>query len=217
MCGPSGAEVSEQHEMANFDNLLRNNYSLLFNKQVDTLQQIHDALSPIIAAGPDAHGMSAEELHARQAQAVSTSGAAAQQAEQAARLYSAGRGGGGTSGVMSGIDQQIQAGIASQGAQAEASRLGQITEADYALGREKFWRAEGGMQALAGQLSPNAAMGGSISGGEAAFSEAKTMSEQSNAMWKDIGSFVTAGIGAGADLFKAFKMPGAGKSSGGDV
>lgn len=215
MCGPSSEEVSQQHELANFDNLLRNNYSLLFNKQADVLSQISNSLSPIIAAGPDAHGMSAEELHARQSEAVATSGAAAQQAEQAARLYSAGRGGGATSGVMSGIDQQIQAGIASQGAQAEASRLNQITEQDYALGREKFWRAEGGMHALAGELSPNAAMGGSIQGGEAAFQEAKTMSDQSNAMWKDIGSFVTAGIGAGADLFNMFK-PKKGGGSGGD-
>src|SRR6266478_10071523 len=148
MCGPSSEEVSQQHELANFDNLLKNNYSLLFNKQIDTLMQLSNSLNPIIAAGPDAHGMSGEELNARQATAVATSGAAAQQAEQAARLYSAGRGGGGTSGVMSGIDQQIQAGIASQGAQAEASRLNQITSEDYALGREKFWRAEGGMQAI---------------------------------------------------------------------
>lgn len=214
MCGgPSSTEVSEQHQLANFTSMLQNNYSTLFSKQADVLTQIGNSLNPIITAGPNAHGMSGEELHARQATAIATSGAAAQQAEQAARLYSAGRGGGGTSGVMSGIDAQIQAGIASQGAQAEASRLNQITAEDYSIGREQFWRAEGGEQALAGQLSPNAAMSGSLSGGQAAFGEAKTMADQSNQMWKDIAGFATAAVGAGTDLFKAFKMPSGGGDS----
>src|SRR6266436_33546 len=104
MCGRSSEEVCQQHELANFDNLLKNNYSLLFNKQIDTLMQLSNSLNPIIAAGPDAHGMSGEELNARQATAVATSG-------------------------------------------------------------------------------------------------------QSNQMWKDIGSFATAAVGAGTDLFKAFKKP----------
>lgn len=224
MCGgPTDAETSQQHDLAGFDKMLEGNYSTLFNEQADVLSQLSNSLKPIIAAGPNAHGMSGEELNARQAQAIATSGAAAAQAEQAARVFSAGRGGGGTSGVMSGIDQQIQAGIASQGAQAEASRLNQITSEDFALGRDNYWRAQGGMNAIAGQLSPNAAMSGSLSGGEAAFGEAKTMADQSNQMWKDITSFATAGIGAAADiatgggasLFGAFKgRPGSSNSPG---
>lgn len=214
MCGgPSDTEISEQHELASFSSMLKSNYSTLFAEQKGVLDTINNSINPILTAGPNAHGMSGAELAARQATAVATSGAAAQQAEQAARLYSAGRGGGATSGVMSGIDAQIQGTIASQGAQAEASRLNQITAEDFQLGRENFWRAEGGASALAGELSPNAAMSGSLSGGQAAFGEAKTMADQSNQMWKDIAGFATAAVGAGTDLFKAFKMPGGGDNS----
>lgn len=192
-CGPSAQENALQSQSMTFANILQQNYNTLFSNQLNVLNAINRSISPILAAGPNQQGFSGPQLAAYQTQAVNAAGAAATSAEQAARTYGAGQGGGGTSGLTSGITKQIQAEIGTQAAVGLGSQLNQITQADYAQGSANYWRAAGGMQALAGELSPNAAESGAGSEIGQAFGIASKVNEQNQSVMQTIGGLVGAG------------------------
>jgi hypothetical protein len=177
-CGPTTQEKQLQASSANFASMLQSNYGTLFGEQQDVLSSINKSLSPTLAAGPNQQGFSGPELAAIQTQAIDNAGAANTAAQQAARNYGAGEGGGGTSGVTSGIQKQIQSAIGSSSANALAGQENQITQANYAQGNANYWRAAGGMQALAGEYSPNGASSGAISENNNSFGQASQIEQQ---------------------------------------
>src|SRR6266705_491260 len=126
MCGPSSQEKALQTSSQNFATMLQQNYGTLFGKQQDVLDAVNRSLNPTLRGGPNQRGFSADELAARNTQAINSTAAATRAAQQAARTFGAGQGGGGTSGVNSGITKQIEGAIASQGAQTLGQRQGQI-------------------------------------------------------------------------------------------
>ncbi len=202
MCGPSNQEKALQQQSANFSSMLQQNYGTLFSNQLDVLNSIGRSLKPILSAGPNQHGFSADELAARNTQAINSAGAANRAAQQAARTYGAGQGGGGTSGVTSGITKQIESAIGTQSAQALGQRQGDIVGQDYATGRENYWRAQGGMDQLAAGYSPNAAASGAISSNQNSFGQAQTIQKQSEETSQmiaggltSLAGFATKGIG----------------------
>jgi len=207
MCGPSSAETSLQAQTQSFSKLLQDNYGTLFGKQQSVLDSINKSLSPIVQNGPSQRGFSGAETSALQTAAINRAGAANTAAQQAARAYGAGQGSGGGSGITSGITKQIQSAIASQSAGQEGAELNKIDLADFAQGNQNYWRAQGGMDTLAAAYNPNAAA--SQAGAEAgqSFQEASKITQENNALGQDIAGFATAAIGAGADLYKAFKTP----------
>lgn len=196
MCGPSSQEKFLQQQSMNFSTLLQNNYKTLFGNQLDVLNKINRSISPILAAGPSQHGMSPEELAARNTQAINAAGAGNRAAQQAARTYGAGQGGGGTSGTTSGITKQIESAIASQAASNLGNEQGKIVGQDYEMGRENYWRAQGGMEQLAAGYNPNAAQSGAIDENQASFGQASKITEENNAMGKDIAGFATSLAGS---------------------
>lgn len=217
MCGPSGSEKALEASSQSFASMLQQNYGTLFSGMTDALKSIGTAISPIVAAGPGQRGFTGAEMAALQTEAITSSAAAARSAEQAARTFGAGQGGGGTSGLTSGVQQQIEAGIASQGAQAEATRLGQIEQADWATGRENYFKALGAQQQLAGTYAgaTGGAQGGAIGEGQAAFGEAAQIQQQQEQMARDIAGGVTSlaenvvlpglgAVGQGNSFFSAF-------------
>jgi hypothetical protein len=213
MCGPSGAEKSLAAQSASFASLLQSNYSSLFGNQMDTLQAINKSLSPILAAGPNQQGMSAQELAAQNTAAINNAAAAARNARQSVANYGAGRGN--ASGLVSGVQKQLQGEVASASANQLATAQNQITQQNYALGRENYWRAAGGMQALGNAFSPNAAASASIGANKNAFGEANTIQQQVNAEQAGIAGgiasialpFISGGIsnlGPGESTGEAF-------------
>lgn len=208
MCGPSNDEKFLQQQSTNFSTMLQNNYKTLFGDQLDVLNKIGRSLSPILSAGPNQRGMSADELAARNTQAINSVGAANRAAQQAARTYGAGQGGGGTSGVTSGITKQIQSAIGSQSAQELGKREGDIVGQDYELGRENYWRAQGGMENLARGYDPNAAASGAINQNQVAFGQANKINEENNALGKDIAGFATSLAGAGLTFAGGYSKGG---------
>lgn len=178
MCGPSFQEKAIANDSQNFSTALQQNYGTLFSNQQNVLNTLNRSLSPITSAGPNQQGYSAQELAALNTQAINSAGAANKQAMQAARTFGAGQGGGGTSGLTSGITKQIQSAIASQGANALAGRLGQITQANYETGRQNYWNSVGGLQQLAGQYNPSGTAGAAISAGNEAFGQAHEINQE---------------------------------------
>jgi hypothetical protein len=207
MCGPSSSEKSLAASSANFASMLQGHYATLFGEQQDVLNAIKRSLSPTLAAGPSQQGFSAEERAAINTQAINAAGAANRAAQQAARTYGAGQGGGGTSGLTSGVTKQIEAAVGGQVASQLAATQSQITQADYAAGRENYWRAQGGMQALAAGYSPTAAQSGAISEGSQAFGEASQITQEQNQKEQAIAGGITS-LAMGALTFGAGGLTG---------
>jgi hypothetical protein len=205
MCGPSGSQEATANQSQDFSTMLMNNYGTLFNGQQKVLDSIGQSLNPIVAAGPSQQGFSGAELSNLQTQAINNSGAAAKNAEQAARTFGAGEGGGGTSGVTSGITKQIESGIASQQAGNLGAEQTQIQQANYNQGNQNYWRAQGGEQALAGLENPNGAAGSSIAAGNEAFGQETQINTENNAEAQDIAGFATALAGTGASIYKSYQ------------
>jgi hypothetical protein len=178
MCGPTSSEMALQGQSQSFATQLQSNYGTLFGQQQGVLNSLNRSLSPTLAAGPSQEGFSASEKAALNTQAINSAGAANRSAQQAAANFGAGQGGGAGSGIQSGITKQIQSSIASQSANALAGQQNNIVQQDYAKGSQNYWAAEGAMQQLGQQYSPNSAQSGAISEGGQAFSEANTIAQQ---------------------------------------
>lgn len=208
MCGPTLQEKSLQQSSQNFSSMLQQNYGTLFSKQLDVLNAIGRSLNPILAAGPNQRGMSAEELNARNTQAINAAGAASRSAQQAARTFGAGEGGGATSGVTSGITAQIESSIGTQVATNLGNEQGKIVGEDYAKGSENYWRAQGAEQQLAAGYSPNAAQSGAISSNSESFGQAKTIQQQQSQKEQMIAGGITSLAGAAMGGFGNLDMKG---------
>jgi hypothetical protein len=179
-CGPSSQEQQLANQGQSFSTMLQGNYGTLFGQQQGVLNSINKSLSPILAAGPSQQGFSAQERAALNTQAINSAGAASRNAQQSVANFGAGQGGGNSSGLISGVQKQLQGAVASQSANQLATAQNQITQADFAQGNNDYWKAQGGMDALAQGYSPNAAQSGSISANQNAFGEANQIQTQKN-------------------------------------
>ena len=157
--GPSTEMTDVAAKESSLANTFMQNYGQLYGEQQGVFNQLKAAYSPLIAAGPGQHGFTSPVLNALNTQAINAAGAANKNAQQAARMYGAGEGGGqfaggGTSGLTSGIQKQIEAATGTQVANALGAQQNQITQADYNQGRANYFQALGGTQALGGMVSP---------------------------------------------------------------
>jgi hypothetical protein len=189
MCGPSHSEERLQGKSESFASMLQANYGLLFGAQKGVLDAINRSLSPTLAAGPSQQGFAAPQLAAMQTGAINAAGAAARAARQAVANFGAGRGS--SSGLESGVQKQLEASVASSSANQLATAENRITQANYEQGNANYWRAQGGMEALAQGYSPNAAETGAISENQAAFSQAHEINEERNQMAQTIAGGLT--------------------------
>ena len=203
MCGPSSQENSLQSSSGAFSTQLMNNYSQLFSQQQGVLKGLNASLNPIVAAGPSQNGFSGATVNALDTQAINNAGAAAKNAEQAARTFGAGQGGGATSGLTSGITNQIQSSIASQQAGNLATSENQISLADEAQGNANYFKALGAQEGVAQMYNPSGAMEGGIGENADSFKQASQITTENNAMGQDIAGFLTAGAGSAGQVAKA--------------
>lgn len=172
---------------------------------MDVLGGINKSLSPILAAGPSQMGFNPQLTAALNTQAINTAGATARNLRQSAANFGAGEGGGGTSGLTSGVTRQLQqAGAISAENQLAGAQEG-ITEKSAELGNQNYWRSLGGEQALAGEYSPNAAQQGAIGENQASFGEASQITTENNALGQDFAGFATALAGSAGDIAKAMR------------
>jgi hypothetical protein len=213
MCGPTNSEKTLQGQSQSFASLLQGNYNTLFGNQLNTLNSISKSLSPILAAGPSQQGFSAAESAALNTSAINNAGAANRNAQQAVGNFTAGQGGGGSTGILSGVTGQLKSAVASQSANQLATSQNQITQANYAQGNQNYWRAQGGMNQLAEGYSPNSAQSGAISSNQNSFQQASTIQQQQNQEDQEIAGGVASLAMSGA-TFGAGAMGGGGLEGG---
>jgi hypothetical protein len=211
MCGPSSQQSQLANQESTFMANLQSNYNTNFANQAGILSGINSVLSPILAKGPSQTGFSEAENNALNTQAINSTGAATQNAEAAVGGQLAGRGD--DSGLESGVDQQIKAGVASKGAGELANEELGITEANYAAGRQNFNTALAGEESTAGLLNPNAIAESANEANKNAFGEETEINQEQNQEESDIAGGI-AGLGMDVATFGAGAAGGGGLSGG---
>ena len=196
MCGPSANEEQIEGATQSLAMSMESDFQQRFAQQSSVLQNLNNSLTPIVAAGPNQTGFSAEELAAMNTSAINNAGAANKNAQQAAGNAIAGEGGGGGSGLLTGPQQAIKAGIATSTGNELADTQNQITQANYQQGNANYNRAVSGEQALAGEYNPQSFGEGAQSGLGASFGEANTINTQQQALGKGLLSAGLSGLGA---------------------
>lgn len=179
MCGPSAAQSSLSASQSNFFNQLQSSYGTEFAGQNAILSSLNSAFQPILAGGINQQGFSAGESAALNTGAINNSAAAYRNAAQATNEQLAGRGGG-NAYLPSGTNAAIQAGLASNAAGNLANQENQITQANYAQGRQNFLSAAGALSNAANIYNPNAAAGQATQAGSSAFNSATQIYNQGN-------------------------------------
>lgn len=210
MCfgGPSASEKNLAGNEASLADQLHSDYQTQFAGQQSTLQE----LSGMLNNNTVLPGWSPPELAAVNTQTIDSNAAAARNATQAANTVGAAKGG--SSGLTSGVQQQIDAGIASSAANSLASQQSQITQADYAQGQINKQQTESGLETLAGIQAPVSYANAATGANQAGFSEASTIEQQQQqAQASELGLVTSL---AGAAVPGLGNLDTTGGSSGGE-
>lgn len=209
MCGPSSQQQMLAGQSQSMASEFQANFRKQFENQSSILASLNNALSPMVAAGPNQHGFSPDELAALNTKIINTGGAAARNAAQATGTALAGRGGGGDSGLESGVDQQIKATIASKAAGDIANAQNNVQLQDFETGRQNFFNAVSGQKALAGLYDPTAYGSLGLKGNETAFGEATKVQDMKNQKEAAIAGGITS-LATGALTFGMGAVQGGG-------
>lgn len=178
-------------QQSSFFQELQSSYATNFGEQQGILSSLNKSLEPILQAGPNQMGFSASENAALTGGAINSAAAANRNAQVVA-----GSSAGGNTGVTTGGEKQLQAGIASGVSQNLSSNENQINLANAATGRSNFFNAAAGLSGVASQYNPNATAGAANSAGGQAFGEASQIQTMRNQEQADIGGAVM-GLGGG--------------------
>ena len=217
MCGSSTSQQQLAGQSANFYGQLKNSYAQNFGAQSAILSNLNSALQPIISGGPNQQGFSAAENAAMNSQAINNAAMANRNAQ-----VIAGSNVGGNTGVTTGGQKQLQAQIATGVGNNLSNNLNQITQANYATGRQNFFGAESALSGVASQYNPTAYAGQALNAGNEAFGQASQLQQMKNQEQADIGGmvagFALAPFTGGMSLSSAAKgLGGVGGGVGGGV
>ncbi len=198
----SAAQDQLSQEQANFYQELSANYATVFPQQQKILDALTSQFSPILAAGPNETGFSAPEESAMRTTAADTTAQAAQQASVALGSKEASMG---DSSIPSGASLQLDSGLLNSAAQENAGLQNQITQQNYATGRQNFLNAAGALDNAASLNNPNAYASAATSSGAAANSTMNSIASE-NSSWMQPVFGMIGGI-AGAALGNPSGIP----------
>ena len=211
MCGPSQEQKNLEAEQASFTATLQQDYAQTFAANQEILSTLNSVLQPIVQAGPNQQGFSAQENSALNSQAINSTAQGYQQtADALGRQENAA--GGGTSFLPSGVNAQINAGVASAAQNTLSNEELGITEANYATGRQNWQNALAGEESVAAGEAPLGYATATTNSNKSAFGEATQINQESNQVFSDILGGITS-IGAAATGL--IGLGGGGQNSGG--
>ena len=166
-----------------------------FGRQSDIYQNLTRSLTPTLNAGINQEGFSPEEKAALNTNAINTTGANYRNAAQAVGGQLAGRGD--SSGLQSGVDQQIKGDIAAKAAGQLSNEQNQIVQADYGQGRQNYFNALSGLGGVAAGENPTGFAGAANQAGNDASAGANNVAAANAQPWQMVGGLV-GGLGAAA-------------------
>lgn len=202
LCGATGAQKSIEQSQQSFMTQAQQQASTVFGASSQVFAGLMATFAPTVAAGPSQVGFSNQELSNLQSQAITQTGTSYRNAKQALGENLAASGGGNT-GLPSGVAANEGLQLAEAGANQTASQLGQITEANYATGRQNYENAvQGELAATNVYGAANSALTGANQSGEAAANTANQIASQNNSWVQGVtgalgaigGSFASGGL-----------------------
>ena len=194
-CGPSAAQQQLSAEQNQFYTNLNNSYATTYAGQQNILNSLTAEFQPILAAGPNQEGFSAQEETALNTQAAESTAAGAQEAQVALGNKEAAQGGG--AAIPSGAQEELSANIDTSAGNEEAALRTQITEADYQQGLTNFNEAAGVLGNTAALENPTGVAGAATSAGSAAETTANQIAQEETAWMQPIFGAI-GGIGGAA-------------------
>jgi len=185
---------------------------LLFGNSSQVFNDLVNAFSPVVAAGPNQEGFSAGEKSNLTSSAITNTGQAYKNASQAVKENEAAVGGGNTalpSGSQIGTDLSVAEGAAQQ----TAGEENQINEADYQTGRQNFFQAASDLAEAPNVFNPaTSSESAAVNSGVAASNTQNQIAQENNSWVQSVtgalggvaGKVVTGGmsnLGEGEGFF----------------
>lgn len=207
--GPSPEEKALTAEETQLMTNLGSAFNTRFAQQSQLLSGVNSQLSN--AAFFEQPGMSAAEYAARQSGIIGSVTGATTHAVQSTLAEMSGRGGGGASSLLTGAETATIGSIEAQGALAEANLENQLTQENYAVGRELADTRVKGELSLAQLENPVPYADAASALGQVAGKQAQNTREATNASsaQKAAGwtGLATAGANALGQVFKSSMTP----------
>lgn len=211
MTGPSAQQLQLQDQQMAFYQEGTQHAQTVFAEHQDLLKQMEAVYKPILAKGPSQEGFSAPEKAALTSQAIEGTARNYSQAARAVNNQIAAEGGG-NNPLPSGGSEQLREEVASASAGEQSREETQITEADYATGRENFNEAGRALSVEGSQLNPTGYADAATSSGSAAEKTASDINAEQNSWMAPVlgavgaigGAVATGGmsnLGAGKGFF----------------
>ena len=209
MCGPTSGQAQVQNSQIDFMNTLSSEYKNVFGQSQGILSSLTSAFQPILQAGINQRGFSDAERNSMNAQATEGTAVNYDQAKRALQENQAAQNG--DSQLTPGQDAQQQEELAATAAGTRSAQEQEITQADYATGRQNFMNASGTLGGVAAQLNPNGMAGAVTNSSEAAGNTANQIAQQGNSVWTSVMGALggVAGMAAGNYMGGLAKLPAA--------
>jgi hypothetical protein len=185
-CGPTAAQSSILQGQQNFATQLQQQASSVYGNASTVFSGLLNTFMPTVEAGPNQQGFSPQELSNLNSEAITQTAQAYQNAKAALGNQISAEGGG-NQVLPSGASIGANLGLAEAGANQEAGELANITEQNYAVGRQNYENAVQGLASAPGVFNPaTSAAGAAVGAGSAAASTANTIAAQQNSWMQPV-------------------------------
>jgi hypothetical protein len=200
-CGATQQQQQIGASQQNFMNQVQQQAGTVFGNSSTVFQDLLNTFTPTVNAGPNQQGFSAQELSNLNSQAITQAGVGYRNAKEAVGNALSAEGGGNVS-LPSGTQTGIEASLAENAANQTSTELGQITEQNYAVGRQNYENAVSGLAGAPNVFNPATSTANAATGaGTAAANTANQIAQENN-------SWVSAVTGALGQVGGAFASGG---------
>ena len=194
--GDSTAQSAESSQNS-FDQTLQAAFGAQYANQINTLNYLQGKMQAQVNAGGT--GYNAATLAAMRTQSTDQTAAAYQQAKQASQNQEFSEGG---QNLPSGVNAQINAGLASTAAQANAQNQEGISINNAQLQNQNYWNSVSALNGVAQEYNPLGYSSGATAGAGAVAGLSEANTQASGPTWGSVlGGVVGAGLGAAGTAY----------------
>ena len=196
MCDASKQQQIAANQQQTLSNQMTAQMTQVFGNDSQVFNNLMSSYQGVVAAGPSQQGFSQSKLNAMDSSAITNN---ANQFKNVAGAVKSGQAaqGGGNQVSEAGATVAQNTGVAEASAANTANSLNQITQANYAAGRQNYQYAAGQEQGLTGAFNNASGMENSAQGGVAAnYQDQTAIGTQNQWLSKDVNSLAIQGVQA---------------------
>jgi hypothetical protein len=183
MCGATSAQNNLAAAQTQFYTQMTQEQDTVFGEDQGILSAVTKATEPIIAAGADQQGFGPQELQALNSESGEGVATGFNQAEKALNEQTAAEGG---SGLPQGAAMQQKQELATEAEGMSSAEKQQITEANYATGRQNYDTAVSELEGAEGLNEATGYAGAANTAGSAAGQTDAQIASENDSIWTGI-------------------------------